>query len=375
MRVGIVSWWFNRGQATVGRQLRSACDALGHRTFVLARPNHPRAERPGLVSDEDVWRQEGVTRASHFWIPEAEYLDWVAKHGIEVVLLDQNFQFETIAGLRERGVRTIGRFVWEQIGDEDVARAAKAYDVVYSLTRCEQERYRRLGLASPFVRWGCHPEVVGEAAGGPRRSDATWFFYPAGYLTRRKPVGTVLRAFSAVPRDDVRLLVKSQVPLRRRQLEWPTRRRRLARRLLGPGARFVPKDPRIVLVHDDLDQAAYHALFSSCHVCLAPSRWEGLGLHLFEATGFGMPIITNDSPPMNEWVHHGRNGLLVPDRHIGHPPSGISAREPDARALRDAIEELADPAVRERLGRGAEEMRRELDWAHTVEDVGRLLAR
>ena len=29
MRVGISSWWFNRGQAVVGRQLRTAFDALG----------------------------------------------------------------------------------------------------------------------------------------------------------------------------------------------------------------------------------------------------------------------------------------------------------------------------------------------------------
>ena len=38
MRVGICAYWFNRGQGVVARQVRSALDALGHETFVLARP-------------------------------------------------------------------------------------------------------------------------------------------------------------------------------------------------------------------------------------------------------------------------------------------------------------------------------------------------
>ena len=41
MRIGLVSYWFNRGQATVGRHLRSAFEQLGHDTFVLAPPDDP----------------------------------------------------------------------------------------------------------------------------------------------------------------------------------------------------------------------------------------------------------------------------------------------------------------------------------------------
>ena len=71
------------------------------------------------------------------------------------------------------------------------------------------------------------------------------------------------------------------------------------------------KDSRIHIVTDDLDTEDYYRLFSSCHVCLAPSRWEGLGLHLFEAVRFAVPSITNDAPPMNEIVINEFNGLNV----------------------------------------------------------------
>ena len=38
MRIGLVTKWFNRGQAFVSRYLRDALDAQGHETFILARP-------------------------------------------------------------------------------------------------------------------------------------------------------------------------------------------------------------------------------------------------------------------------------------------------------------------------------------------------
>jgi len=43
MRVGIVSYWFNRGQAVVSRRIRAALDAAGLETFVLARPTKERS--------------------------------------------------------------------------------------------------------------------------------------------------------------------------------------------------------------------------------------------------------------------------------------------------------------------------------------------
>ena len=43
---------------------------------------------------------------------------------------------------------------------EHVAGALDAYDVVYSFTRAEQERYATLGIDTPYVPWGCHPELL-----------------------------------------------------------------------------------------------------------------------------------------------------------------------------------------------------------------------
>jgi 1,2-diacylglycerol 3-alpha-glucosyltransferase len=354
MRIGIVAYWFNRGQGVVARQLRSAFDELGHETFVLARPTRASNLRPAFVDREGVWDQPGVTAASAYEIPWADYERWAADNSADVVFFDQNYQLDEIARLRSSGVRTVGRFVWEAFSPEHVPPATEAMDVIYSLTRAERERYAGFGIESPLIPWGCHPELL--AVEVRRDPGLVKVFYPGGFMSARKPFETVLRAFRATADPRLRLVFKAQVPRGGRQV------RRLARR-----------DQRIEVISDDLPTPAYYALFAGCDVCLAPSRWEGLGLHLYEATAFGIPIIANDNPPMNEIVTDGANGLLVPGLPAGAARSGIPAFEPDVDELGAAIERIADDDLRDQLTRGAVELRDRLRWERTVAALDELV--
>ncbi len=374
MNIGIVSWWFNRGQATVARHIRSAFDELGHRTFILARPTRDSFSLPRFVARDDVWDQPSVTRASRFNISWREYARWARENDLDAIFFDENYQFEHIERLRSLGIRTVGRFVWEHFGAEHVKAAQRAFHIIYSLTRCEQARYaEEFGLDTPYIPWGCHPELKRPSV--DERSDAIYFFYPGGYLRDRKPTRAVIDAFSRTSRDDLRLIVKSQHPLRHSHLQpWPPVPRARWRR--RPKDACVPAsalDPRIEIHPDDISVDEYHALFSSCHVCLAPSRWEGLGLHLYEALAFGLPIITNDAPPMNETVRHLESGILVPSEIIGSAKSGIPAHEPDIEALRSAIEAAADDEVRARLAMGTAKLRAERSWQSVIEGYDGLL--
>lgn len=355
MKLGIVAHWFNRGQGVVARHLRSALDELGHETFVLARPTRATNRRPAFVDRGDVWAQPGVTEASDYEISGGEYEAWAAAHGLDAVFFDQNYQWEEVGALRRRGVRTIGRFVWEAFAPGDVAGAIDAYDVVYSLTECEQRRYRDLGIDSPRVVWGCHPELT--AVRAEREEPPVKLFFPGGFLSKRKPIRLLLRAFSEVADPELTMVVKAQVPRRAGFLDEMSER-----------------DPRISVVRDDLPTAEHLALFASCHACVAPSRWEGLGLHLYEATAFGLPIVTTDIPPMNEVVRDGHNGILVSPRASEHGTrSGIPAYDPDRHELIEAMARLADRELREHLSAGARETRERLSWSRTVSGLRALL--
>lgn len=376
--MGIVSYWFNRGQATVGRYLRSILDGLGHETHVLARPTKDDFYRPGHVDRDDVWSQPRVTAASQFQVPTDEYLAWADAAGLDVALLDQNYQFDAIAALRDRGVRTIGRFVWESFAASHVEPAKRALDTVYSVTACEQQRYAEMGIRSPLVRWGCHPELLAHTP-APRRERPT-LLYPAGYLSMRKPTAAVLEAFARAAVPDAELIVKSQRPVRGYDLLMPgssdelraNRRDASLKEEIDPNA--VADLPGVTVITDDLSVQDYYDLLTSCHVILAPSRWEGLGLHLFEATAFGVPSICNDMPPLNEFILDGRNGLLTRCRRIGERPNGLPAMEPDVDDLARAIRESLDPDTNARLVRETGRRRDELSWDHTIADVGALVA-
>jgi glycosyltransferase involved in cell wall biosynthesis len=90
-------------------------------------------------------------------------------------------------------------------------------------------------------------------------------------------------------------------------------------------------------------------------IAVLPSYYrEGIPRSLLEAAACGRAIVTTDMPGCREIVRHGHNGLLVPPR--------------DARALADAIAELAtDPDRRQRMGRaGRERVEQEFSEHHVV---------
>jgi glycosyltransferase involved in cell wall biosynthesis len=176
-------------------------------------------------------------------------------------------------------------------------------------------------------------------------------------MTKRKPLKPTLEAFRAASGKNLRLVLKAQVE----------RRANLVKR----GAR---KDKRVEPIFDDMPTDEHHRLLASVDAFLAPSRWEGLGLHLYEAAAFGVPVITNDNPPMNEVVVDGENGILVPGVEADEPaPSGIPAYDPDVAALTAAIERVADPRARAELAAGTARARQRLAWDNTLADLRALL--
>ena len=97
-------------------------------------------------------------------------------------------------------------------------------------------------------------------------------------------------------------------------------------------------------------------LYAAMDVFVLPSHREGFPRAAMEASAMGLPVVATDIRGCREVVDPGRNGLLVP---VGDP-----------RALRDAIEELADPQVRRRLSAGARTKAEEaFDERRVVEKV------
>ena len=183
------------------------------------------------------------------------------------------------------------------------------------MTRAEQERYRGMGIETPFLQWGIHPEYDEYVPN--RAGDRVDIHYHAGLLGKRKPFKEIIEAFRATSDPSLRLIVKGQIERRMNFLERRSRR-----------------TDRIELMLEDLPTDQHLQLFADSHVCMAPARWEGLGLHLYEAIAFGMPIVCNDDAPMNELITDGVNGTARPllrgrPRQLRHPRQDRRRSRPD----------------------------------------------
>jgi hypothetical protein len=376
VRVGLVTWWFNRGQATVMRTMRAALDEAGHDTYVLARPTDPEFERSDYVAEDGVWAQPRVTRASRADIPAEEYVSWAAAHRLDAVLLFQNFDVEGIGALRAAGVATAGTYMWEAFGPEDAAQVAPVLDRVFALNRPSADRYRDLGLdVGEAIPFAMHPDFGASAVVDARPPGGVRFMFAAGYLRARKPLGAVVEAFVRGAAPDATLTIKSQVPIRAGDLIRPTTTREVTTRYeTNPGGldELGPGDPRIAVVSDDLDEPDFVAQLRAHDVVVGVSRWEGLGLHLYECEALGVPLVLNRMEPFVDHARLGGRCLLVDSKVIGRRKQGIDVHEPDVASLAAAFARLSSPAaIAERFGEPGSSPER---WEGFVGAIDRLVS-
>ena len=114
---------------------------------------------------------------------------------------------------------------------------------------------------------------------------AKLFIHNVGLLDQddRKATSQVVKAFSMINNSKIKLLVRSQKEL---SLDL--------------------KDDRIEIIIGDVEDNT--ELYKNGEVAIQPSKMEGIGFSILEPTVCGIPVITSNYPPMNEY---GTGNLLV----------------------------------------------------------------
>ncbi len=273
-----------------------------------------------------------------------------------VICLERpNWHPELLPTVRRLGMHSVGVPMWEWF------RGRSPQWRNCDLFACPNEVCLKVVRSYGFENAVLIPWVLDLARFPARvvRGPARHFVHNAGLIDPddRKGTHEAIAAFQSVRQPDLRLTVRIQ-----------------------KGEALSPGDSRIHLFSGNLPNPA--ALYAEGDAFIQPSKLEGIGFMVLEAVASGLPVITLNHPPMNEWVRQPE--LLAQIRRLAYPAYSSAwiehsrlrlpriddlARkilwaaehdlEPISRANRAWAEETFDPAcLREKWERALAELHR-----------------
>jgi glycosyltransferase involved in cell wall biosynthesis len=238
----------------------------------------------------------------------------MALNGLEVLILleDQPIHHRIVRAAKSRGIKVHLIALWEWFSWYLPIR--RLYDTIICPNQFCRTIIKKFGFNNTvLLNWPVDLESL------PKRSisgPARLFVHNAGKFERddRKSTLATLEAFHRVKDANISLVLRSQ-----NSLPW------------------VIEDRRIRYSVGNLPD--YSDLYSEGDVFIQPSKAEGIGLSILEALACGLPVLTTDYPPMNEYVTDSR--MLV-GTYWGKRPAHQSTYIPQAHLKIPRIDRLAE---------------------------------
>lgn len=306
-RIGLAtSWGRPVGRDKVAARLVEQLTAAGAEVCVLCEPQSGDETTPAVGS---MTCDDGTSDC---------FESWVTEHRLQVVIFTEYQQWEDhgdssrLRFLEGRGVLRIGYLVWERFFPERIEEY-RHYDAVLASHPAFESLLQDHGLTTLPFRWGWGLPLPKPPL---PESEPIELLHIAGTggARGRKGTAVVADAFATLAGEtDFRLRLCSQKPLPR---ELPA---------------------QVAVEIGNLPQQRIDAYLRGARVSVQPSRWEGLGLPLLESLTVGTPVITTGGPPMDSWIRHKREGLIVPSTEGTQEGIAVSTREVTAEALVETI--------------------------------------
>ena len=289
MNIGIVTTWFERGAAYVSRQYRDVLQKQ-HRVFIYARGEDDAKQDPAWNTAGVTWgkrRRYGIKTA----IDLKDFRRWLEANRIELVIFNEQHWWLPILLCNELGIKT-GAYV-DYYTEETVS-----FFACYDFLLCNTRRHYSAFAWHPqcfYIPWGTDLAVFKPQQLEPVAPGSVTFFHSSGLSPKRKGTDLVIDAFADMP-SQARLVIHSQRSLK---LALPELAEKI--QMLESAGRLICRDETVPAP----------GLYHLGDVYVYPSRLDGIGLTIAEALACGLPVITTDHPPMNEFVEPGINGQLV----------------------------------------------------------------
>lgn len=288
MRIGIVTTWTERGGTYVSRQLIQALRGR-HEVCIYARGT---AYKTSLGDNEPeiYWGRIPAIPQTNTAIDLKDFEAWTERKALDIVLFNEQAWWMPAALCFEKGILT-GTYV-----DYYTKETTALFDG-YDFLICNTKRHLSVFNKHPqayFIPWGTDTKLF-KPAPSPEENRPLTFFHSCGKSPFRKGTDLLLEAFSRLS-SDAKLVIHAQKDI----LKEIPGSAEVLNKLLALG--------KVEIIERTVPAPGLYHLGD---VYVYPSRLDGIGLTIAESLSCGLPVITPDNAPMNEFIK-GRNGTLVP---------------------------------------------------------------
>jgi glycosyltransferase involved in cell wall biosynthesis len=289
VNIGIVTTWLERGAAYVSRQYRDVLKTK-HKVFIYARGGESYAKgNPYWEDDHVTWDKQSLFRSKQT-IQLDDFQAWLKRNRIDVVFFNEQHQWEPVLLCNMMNIKT-GCYV------DYYTKETVPFFQCYDFLICNTRRHYSVfdwHTQSYFIPWGTDINVFKPMTLSPVTPGFVTFFHSGGMSPERKGTDLVLQAFSRL-KGKKRIIIHVQRNLNRCFPKLKT--------LIDT----LTEEKKLICYEKTVSAPGLYHLGD---VYVYPSRLEGIGLTIAEALACGLPVITSDNPPMNEFID-GSNGNLT----------------------------------------------------------------
>ena len=362
MNIGIVTAWLECGAGYVSRSYMRVLQQHGHNVRIYVRGwcgHYDPDPDPIWDMPEVTWgiRYRPIGRVSRFDIQYLNMLHferWLRQNDIEIIITNEDHGFDVAHRAKRLGY-LVGTYI--DYYRKDTIPQFQTYDFLLCNTRRHYSVFQNHDNCY-YVPWGTDVDTFKPKSCVKRETNdnTVVFFHSAGVggMNLRKGTDLVLKAFQNVT-GKARLVIHSIVPISRYGKEVSD---------------IITRDRRIEFIEK---RVTAPGLYHLGDVFVYPSRLEGIGLCVPEALACGLPVITTDNAPMNEFVEHGVNGSLVPVNRTTMTSYGYYWPETsvDLDCLTRAMQAYVDDRnlLRSQRKQARESAENKLDWMKNASDL------
>jgi len=202
MNIGIVTTWFERGAAYVSRAYMMTLSQK-HNVFIYARGGErnlrgdPKWDQPYVTWDEP------VSGKSYMYIGPEKFKKWVHQNHIEVVIFNEQHNWETVLDILKINNVIIGAYV-DYYTPETVP-----FFWLYDFLLCNTKRHYDVFKNHPqvfYIPWGTDLDLFDKEDRRSSNKDLV-FFHSCGRSPTRKGTDILVNAFQNVT-GDTNLILK-----------------------------------------------------------------------------------------------------------------------------------------------------------------------